>query len=571
MNPVTAKVEPEPSTRRPKLIAGGSLKIFLAVLLLALASGVPVPAQTTNAVDDGTSLKAIIVFSRHSIRCQLADTNTLDQFSADPYPDFVGVPVGYLTPNGQQAEHLLGTYFHDYLLHEGLLTGNADTDLAHSYFRANSIERSYMTASKFGTGLIPGANIPVHTYSNGVPDPVFDPLLAGVATVDPVRALTEVQGIYGSGASLTSAYSSEIALTHQMLYPPGTQPINPPGTQPANNAPIAPQGSYDPSAIPIMLATNAPLGLPNTPPYYTGNVIDMGGLNSMSSATDPFIMQYADNFPTNEVGWGRLSLDNISTLTRLGTLQITISMRQPYLAKVQSSNAGSHVLRSLEQVISGEPRAGAFGTPQTPIQVIVSSDYYVAGLAGLLGMHWCLPGYQPDFCAPGGTLVFELRQITATGQYIVRVFYTAQTFDQLRNLIPLTLANPPATMQLLIPGGNNSATNLDVDFGTFSNLLTQAIGSEYVQPFAEETPPGVLDPYTADNPTNITASVSGITLTLAWPADHAGWILQARTNGLGSSLPANWFDLPGTGNANSVIIPVDPANPAVFYRLRRPF
>ena len=122
-------------------------------------------------------------------------------------------------------------------------------------------------------------------------------------------------------------------------------------------------------------------------------------------------------------------------------------------------------------------------------------------------------------------------------------------------------------MQLLIPGGSSPTTNLDISFISFSNLLNAAIGLEDVQPFDQETPPGVLDPYTADNPTNITASVSGKTLTIAWPADHIGWILQAQTNGL---ITGQWFDLPGSSDVNSVAHPIAPANAAVFYRLRQP-
>jgi len=525
----------------------------------------PVLAQTTNAADDGTVLKQIIVFGRHSIRSATSDTNSLDEYSANPTPGFFGVPVGYLTPRGQQAAGLLGSYFHDYLHHEGLLTGDASSDLAHSYFRANIIERSYLTAANFGAGLILGAtNIPVHTYNptpNTAPtnaDPVFDPLTAGVAIVDPVRALTEVQGIFGSGTNLSSAYSGELSLISEVLYPPGTQPLYP-GTSPTNNAP---PGSFDPTTVPITLATNVPR--PSGPPYSSGGVIDMGGLDSTVTAADPFVMQYADDFPTNEVGWGRFTLNTLSQQTRTITLQFSICMRSPYLATVQSSSAASHILRSMLQVTGGVPLDGAFGDPQSQVLVIISSDAYVAGLAGLLNLHWSLPGYQPDFCAPGGALVFELRQVTATGQYLVRVFYTAQTFDQLRNLTSLTLEEPPATMQLLVPGGS-STTNLDVDFNTFTNLMNAAIGLEYVQPFDEETPPGVLDPYIADNPTNITASVSGNTLTIAWPADHIGWILQAQTNGLSST---NWFDLPGSDAVNAVVIPINPANTSVFYRLR---
>ena len=158
--------------------------VIVLCLLLTLAIAVPVLAQTIKDADDGTTLKQIIIFGRHSIRSSTIDPSTLAQFSANPYPAFVGVPTGYLTPHGREAARLLGSYFHDYLLHEGLLTGSASTDLSRSYFRANSIQRSNVTAAKFGEGLIPGATIPVHSYSiadpntgtPAVPDPVFDPI-----------------------------------------------------------------------------------------------------------------------------------------------------------------------------------------------------------------------------------------------------------------------------------------------------------------------------------------------------------------------------------------------------------
>jgi 4-phytase/acid phosphatase len=558
MKSSTPKTELPPSTQRRIFLAGGSLKAVLTGLLLAVAMEGPVLAQTIKPANDGTVLKQIIIFGRHSIRSATSDTNTLNQFSANPSPGFFGVPVGYLTPNGRLAAGLMGSYFHDYLLHEGVLTGDTNTDLARSYFRANTIERSYITAAKFGAKLIPGANIPVHTFAAGTPDPVIDPILAGFATNDPVRALTEVQGVFGSGTNLSSAYSGELSLISKVLYPPGTHPLYP-GTSPTNNAPPGSLGSFDPTTVPITLTTNVP-------PYYTGNAINMGGLDSTVTAADPFVMQYADG-STNEVGWGRLTLDELSQQTRINTLQISIAMRQPYLARVQSSSAASHILRSMLQITGGVPLDGAFGTNQPQVLVIISSDFYLSGLAGLLDAHWLLPGYQPDFCPPGGALVFELRQVKTNGQYLVRVFYTAQTFDQLRNLTHLTLAEPPATMQLFIPGGSNSATNLDVNFITFSNLMNAAIGLEYVQPFEEvkPPPPGVLDPYTTDNPTNITASVSSNTLTIAWPADHIGWILQAQTNGLSTG---QWFDLPGSDVVNAVAIPINPANTSVFYRLR---
>lgn len=146
----------------------------------------------------------------------------------------------------------------------------------------------------------------------------------------------------------------------------------------------------------------------------------------------------------------------------------------------------------MEQAVTGRKVPGALGTPGTNLLGIISSDAYIVGLASLLKLHWMLPGYQQDFAAPGGAMVFELRQVRSTGEYVVRVYYTAQTFDQLRNLTPLTTAQPPATMQLLIPNGYEADASLDVSFNKFKELVTNAINLYYVQNPAAEAPPAPL-------------------------------------------------------------------------------
>ena len=483
-------------------------RTVLASLLLSFAVAVPVTAQTvqTNAGGDGEStLKQVIVFGRHSVRSSVVEPDVLDPFAVDPYPDFK-VPTGYLTPHGQKAAVLLGAYFHDYLVHEGLLTGNPKTDLARSYFRANSIQRSNVTAAMFGTGLIPGITIPVHSFPIGTADPVFDPIGKGVAKVDPFRAEAEVRGIFGSGEAVGSASSGELSLIRSVLfdYPQGKQP--PPPT---------PRHKVDATASPFLLDAN-------TTELETGNVIDVGGLTTAQSAADPFVMQYADGMPLEKVAWGRLTLEALSQQTRLINLGFSIVMRSPYLARVQSSNAASHVLRSMEQAVIGDDIPGAFGDARSRVIVVISSDAYLAGLAGLLDLHWQLPGYQPDFCPPGGALVFELRQARRSKEYFVRTFYTAQTFDQLRDLTHLTLRVPPATMQLLVPVDRRPATDpgawngveagttpeqdsqhsqhsqrrtvrgLDVPFDVFQKLVRRAVDRKCVEDPREEVPPGVL-------------------------------------------------------------------------------
>ncbi|MGC3956558.1 MAG: hypothetical protein QM813_00855 [Verrucomicrobiota bacterium] len=74
----------------------------------------------------------------------------------------------------------------------------------------------------------------------------------------------------------------------------------------------------------------------------------------------------------------------------------------------------------------------------------------------------------------------------------------------------------------------------------------------------------------ATNPTNITAVVSGGQYDLSWPASHTGWRLQSQTNSLSVGLSGTWFDVTGSTTTNHVIIPINPANGSVFFRLINP-
>jgi autotransporter-associated beta strand protein len=73
--------------------------------------------------------------------------------------------------------------------------------------------------------------------------------------------------------------------------------------------------------------------------------------------------------------------------------------------------------------------------------------------------------------------------------------------------------------------------------------------------------------------TNISYTFNGNTLNILWPATHLGWILQYQTNSLSAGLTFatnNWFDIPYTANGTNANFTVNPANPAMFFRLRHP-
>jgi len=119
---------------------------------------------------------------------------------------------------------------------------------------------------------------------------------------------------------------------------------------------------------------------------------------------------------------------------------------------------------------------GALGSPSTKVIVLIASDVNVCGLAGLFHIDWLVPGYQQDFCGPGGALVLQLRQSKSSGQYIVRGSYIAQTLDQLRNnQTPLTLAAPPFIAPVFIPGCSVGNATFDCPLSTFVGIANQVI------------------------------------------------------------------------------------------------
>ncbi|HEV2455466.1 MAG TPA: immunoglobulin domain-containing protein [Verrucomicrobiae bacterium] len=74
----------------------------------------------------------------------------------------------------------------------------------------------------------------------------------------------------------------------------------------------------------------------------------------------------------------------------------------------------------------------------------------------------------------------------------------------------------------------------------------------------------------SQSPTNIAFSASGAKLTLSWPADHTGWLLQAQTNSVAVGISNNWVNVSGSTLTNQVAIPINLTNGTVFYRLVYP-
>ncbi|HTR38016.1 MAG TPA: histidine-type phosphatase [Bryobacteraceae bacterium] len=428
------------------------------LLTFALCGGCLLAAQ---AVDD-TVAKQVIIFGRHTVRTPILPNTALDFFAVQQYPDF-GVPppnISVMTPSGAKNEVALGGYFRQWLIQEGLLTGHDQADANFVYVRANNAPLILQTAQQFVLGLLPGATVPVDSYPASANDPMYNPVDAGVATLDYPTAVASVNGRLGSNPqSLATAYSAELTLLRSVLfnYPVSESP-----------APPAPAGKIDATMEPISISAGN-----STLP------VTIKGLTDVVAAIDPFVMEYADGLPMADVGWGQLNAASIGQINRLYDVLLDLEYRTPYLAGVQSSNLASHITRSMVQAATGSSLGGALGTPATKVIMLAASNINIVGVASLFRLDWLASSYQRDVSAPSGALVFELRQSKSTGVYFVRASYVTQTMDQLRYQTPLT-EEPPVVAPVLIPGCQISDANLDCPLSTFVQLANQAINPQAV-------------------------------------------------------------------------------------------
>jgi len=407
---------------------------------------------------DNTTLKQVIIFGRHAARTPVATPDEMNAFSALKFPTFFSASPAVITPNGTANETLLGGYFRLWLTQEKLLTGNDTSDAAFVYVRANNAPLIVDTAQAFVAGLLPAATLTVNTVPT--PDPLFDPIDAGVARLNTNRAVAAVNGRLGGNAqSLSTAYAAEFALARAVLfnYPVVTSP-----------APAAPAGKMDVTAIPItMTAGNS------TAP------VNPGGLAEYYMAVDPFLMEYVDGMAASDVGWGNLDAAGINQIFRVYDELLNLEYRTPYLAAVQSSNLGSHIVRTMVQAATGSAGSGAVGSPSDKIVILTAANTNLAGLAGLFHLDWLVDGYQPNVASLGGAIVFELRQSQRTGEFVVRVAYVTQTMDQLRSRTKLTLTTPPANVPVFVPGCSIDNATFDCPLSTFVRLTQHEIDPRY--------------------------------------------------------------------------------------------
>ena len=410
--------------------------------VLALTIGAAA-VSLTPASAASPRLKYVVIISRHGVRAPTWDTERLNQYSSEPWPDW-GVGPGELTPHGAVLMKAMGSYYRAWLSSEGLHTTCGDRQ--HVYVWADSGQRTLESGRALGEGWSPACPPPVHSLPAGTPDPLFDPIAAGVVTPDLTAAANAVRTRIGSDADLIATHRSAFDTLNNVL---------------ATRTRVPAKTISPPASISVAVgATSVELSEP---------------FAVASTLTENFLLEYANGMRGHELGWGRLNEQSLFQVLQLHGLYADLMRRTPYLARVRGSNLLAHVLRSMRQAVDGTPLADALGTPHDAVLVLSGHDTNLSNLAGMLGLSWTLPGYQADDTPPGGALVFSIWQENGGSGYAVAVRYVAQTLTQMREATPLSLASPPAQQDLAIPGCGAANARTGCPWPTFARVVQDAI------------------------------------------------------------------------------------------------
>jgi fibronectin-binding autotransporter adhesin len=159
-----------------------------------------------------------------------------------------------------------------------------------------------------------------------------------------------------------------------------------------------------------------------------------------------------------------------------------------------------------------------------------------------------------------GNLLFRVNKSQTPSNSVINVSGT------LANTVSGTLTVANVGTNALVVGDTFTLFSQPLTGGETLNLVGPA-GVTFTNNLAVDGSISVLSvATTATNPTNITTSVSGSTLSLVWPADHIGWFLQSNSVSLMNT--AAWFNVVGSDTTNQINININPANANVFYRLK---
>ena len=396
--------------------SGIEKKLLALVLTVALL----LPAFAFAEETEKYTLNRVVVLSRHNIRSPLSGSGSLlGDITPHDWFEWTSNP-SELSLRGAMLETLMGQYFRLWLESEGLFPVNYQPEDGAVRFYANAKQRTLATARYFSAGLLPVAVIPVESHVEyDTMDPVFNPVLTFLTdeyAEDAIAQIAEsggVAGLEGIHTGLLDAIELLMNVTDM------------------EESEVYQSGQFgnllkDKTAIKLEIGKEPGMTSP---------------IKTATSVADALTFQYYEMADDKAAAFGH-------DLIREDWLKIH-SIVDTYTemlfeAPLISVNVAHPLLQEILSELTAEDRKFSF---------LCGHDSNVASVLSALGAG----DYEqlPDTVEPrtpiGVKLVFESWS-SEDGEDYAKVRLVYQSTEQLRGLIPLSLDNPPVSVDIELPG-----------------------------------------------------------------------------------------------------------------------
>ncbi|WP_147195731.1 histidine-type phosphatase [Pantoea sp. CCBC3-3-1] len=386
------------------------LRLSPLSLRLLFAAFVALFSQIAQAESHYT-LEKVVEISRHGVRPPSPDNRrAIEAGSARTWASWL-TRDGDLTGHGYTAAWLKGRYESQRYRQLGLI-GNACPNNAEFYLYASPMQRTKMTAQALAEAAFPGCGVTVQAKKG--PDPLFQ-YPAGKASKASAAA---------SRQEALAAMGGDLAAAQQRLQPQ-INALKRAVCQPAAPCPVFSE--------PWQLSV------------WSNGTIGIKGLDTLAAMAETLRLEWSENKPLSEVAFGK-----VRSAAEIAQLMPLLSYKYDYTNDLPSSasRGASTLMDQIAKALRGEQQNAL---PDTRWLLIVAHDINISWLRTLLDFHWQQGLYPPGNIPPGGSLVFE-RWRDERQQQFIRIYFQAQSLDQLRQLTPLDQQNPPLLTELHFNG-----------------------------------------------------------------------------------------------------------------------
>ena len=387
------------------------------MLRLLAAAGVLLTVVVPPVAAQNLQLERAVLLSRHGVRSPTQSNAELDRQVTTPFPVWKVAP-GDLTPRGYELMKYMGSFYRVVYSGLGLISPDRCPPSGMVAAWADVDQRTRETAQALLEGLYPQCKI-IAQYQSDLsrPDPLFSPVKAGVCPIDEAQARNAIlKRVGGSIQTQLDMYAPQYSRVQEVLCP---------GAAADTRCGLREQQTR------IVIKD--------------GRVGIDGPVRTASTMTEIFLLEAAQGLPASQVAWGRLhDFAELRDLMFLHKVEFDLTQRTHYIAQRSGSAMMAAILDGLQR------------TDDRRLTMFVGHDTNIANIAGLLDIHWVIPGFTPDDPSPGGALAFELLRNTADGARYVRLVYYAQTLDQMRAQTQFSFADLAARAEISLPGCEGS-------------------------------------------------------------------------------------------------------------------